>query len=90
MLEVAAHDPEQEGTQAAFYNGLRLAPGRTTKMPPLQLRPYPPAGGVTGVSVRFPAAQSVQINLRSEEVGREAPNHLLGSGALFGLSQLQR
>ena len=39
---------------------------------------------------RPPAAQSVQINLRSEEVGREAPDHLLGSGSLFGLRQLQR
>jgi hypothetical protein len=37
-----------------------------------------------------PAAPSVQINLRSEEVGGEAPDHLLGSGALFGLRQLQR
>ena len=36
------------------------------------------------------SAQSVQINLRSEEVGREGSDHLLGSGALFGLRQLQR
>jgi hypothetical protein len=39
---------------------------------------------------RFPAAQSVQINLRSEEVGREGSDHLLGSGAPFGFRQLQR
>jgi hypothetical protein len=42
-----------------------------------------------GASV-FLRRSSVQINLRSEEVGREAPDHLLGSGSLFGLRQLQR